>query len=922
MEAAGLVIGVVALAGTFKDCVDLFSYFLSYRTLGRDYEILEAKLDVEKTLLLQWARRVRLLHPDHDLRLEDATTQNAVSRVLVSICRLLGESSALQERYGLKPVQPATGSADVRATTVSRGPMERFIKDFKALQVRMEDKQLGVAKTAKIRWAINDKDKFEKLVQELSHFVSKLNDSFPTPTRTVSIIRSATINAPEHVAKPAEARFEEVLRPKLLERIWFRTMDDRLEAVAPAHRGTFSWALHPPSDLSPWLTSGSGIFWLSGKAGSGKSTLMKYLYGYKDTRSQLSNWAGASLLILGSFFSWNIGASEQKSHTGLSRAILYQVLAHNLPLISTLLPRMWQEARSYEAHLDDLSGLDPPSPGELATAFQRLLNAEVRQRFCFFIDGLDEYEGNPLDGIAFVQNLCLNPNIKMLLSSRPIPLCVDAFSSLPTLRLQDLTRTDIENYVHDTLGSHKYLATLKASNPASAEMVLQQLIDKSAGVFLWVLLACRSVISGFAAYDTIAELIRRVDELPPELEGMFRHMLRMVESRYFKHTAKMLRICYQRQVTNRALKGHWNGTPDIRALPWHILDGVAMDFENAPPFDPSPLDQECAIWERVEGRLRSRCGGLLEVRRVSKPIEDRASIKDLTMDSTVEFMHRTVFEFLDNPEIWNLDYLRIHDERFNANAALLKRDSSWPDSMADALLCARLADEENPHLSFSLLERMAIVIHDEELRALLREDSMRPSELIGQYGLDSFLLALGVEANMVKYVSHHLPRHESRPLGYPLLYHALGKVLLCGSSPSPSDTEYMIHRLLSDGYQPNEEFSKEDGVTTTPWMHWVSRLVKMSRGDFFKNLAITEELIEMGASSDEDQSVEIFLMGLIESTHGKTSERGKGERGEALRVLNLLGRKRQHRATERPQSMVRRFLPGFPALLRRMPSLR
>ncbi|RYP76253.1 hypothetical protein DL771_001872 [Monosporascus sp. 5C6A] len=954
MEAAGLVIGVVTLAGTFKDCVDLFSYFLSYRSLGRDYEILEAKFDIEKTLLLQWARRVRLLQPDHDLRLEDAATRNAISRILVSICRLLSEKSALQERYGLKPAQPATGSADVLATPVSRGHMERFMKDFKSLQVRMDDRQLGVPKTAKLRWAINDKEKFEKMMKELSHFVSKLNELIPDTDqvwertaakamleealselkdlRTVGIIRSATMDAPEHVAKPAKARFEEVLRPKLLERIWFRTMDDRLEAVEPAHRRTFSWALRQPSDLSSWLTSGSGIFWLSGKAGSGKSTLMKYLHSHEDTRLQLSNWGGASPLILGSFFFWNLGASEQKSHTGLSRAILYQLLVQNLPLISTLLPRMWQEACSYEAHLDNFIGLEPPSRAELATAFQRLLDAEVRQRFCFFIDGLDEYEGNLLDGIAFVQNLCLNPNIKILLSSRPIPLCTDAFSSLPTLRLQELTRADIENYVHDTIGSHKYLATLKASNPAGAEMVLQQLIDKSAGVFLWVILACRSVISGFAAYDTIAELIRRVDELPRELEGMFRHMLGKVEPRYFEHAAKMLRICYQRHVTNRALKHHRKGTPDIRALPWDILDRAAMDFENAPPFDNSPLDQEWAIWERVEGRLRGRCGGLLEVRHVSKPIGDRVSTQGVVMDATVEFMHRTVFEFLNNPDIWNLDYLRIHNKRFNANAALsfmsmqlwyLKRDSSWVDSMVDALLCARLADEENPDLSLSMLERMALVILDEEFdkepRVSLREDSIRPSELIGQYGRASFLFALSVEANMVKYVSQHLSQHESRPLGYPLLYHALGKMLLCGSSPSPRDTQCMVRRLLSDGYRPNEAFSNEEGVTTTPWMHWVSQLVKKSRDDLFRNLEITAELIKMGATSDADQSLEMVLMGHIEPSFSKTSGFGKREREVALRVLNLLDKKRQDRATERPQSVAQWFLPG---LLRRMPSLR
>ncbi|KAH6869681.1 hypothetical protein B0T10DRAFT_541623 [Thelonectria olida] len=506
-ETAGLVLGVVTLAGTFKDCVDLFSYFLSYRSLGRDYEILVAKLDVEKTLLLQWAHR------------------------------------------------PTAGSAQVMATTMSWGHMERFTQEFKALQIRMYHAKTAVPSSTKFRWVITDKDKFENLVQDLSHFVSKLSELVPDVDqawehiaartmlgedlsrlgdfRALGLIRDATLDGPDHVAGPTKARFEEVLQAKLLDRIRFRSMNDRREDVAPAHHKTLTWALKPPADretvewddLSLWLRSGSEIYWISGKAGSGKSTLMKYLYNHDGTKTLLSNWAGSSPLTIGSFFFWNLGTAEQKSHTGLSRAILYQLLAENPSLIPALLPRMWEQAYVYRGHQNDLSGLEAPSPVELASAFERLSSSELRQHFCFFIDGLDEYAGNCLNAIAFVKNLCLNPRIKILLSSRPIPLCADAFSSLPKLQLQDLTRTDIETYVRETVGSRGYMARLMVSDQHGTEMVLRQLIDKASGVFLWVILACRSIIDGFAAYDTISELASRVDELPPELEGMFRHML-------------------------------------------------------------------------------------------------------------------------------------------------------------------------------------------------------------------------------------------------------------------------------------------------------------------------------------------------------------------------------------------------------------
>jgi hypothetical protein len=79
VEVVGLVIGVVGLAGVigaFMDAVDIFNDFTASRDLGRDYEILDNKIDIERTILLQWADHVRLLGPDCDSRLNEASTQH------------------------------------------------------------------------------------------------------------------------------------------------------------------------------------------------------------------------------------------------------------------------------------------------------------------------------------------------------------------------------------------------------------------------------------------------------------------------------------------------------------------------------------------------------------------------------------------------------------------------------------------------------------------------------------------------------------------------------------------------------------------------------------------------------------------------------------------------------------------------------
>ena len=101
-EVAGLALGVVGLAGVvgaFKDVVDLFSLFVDSKHLGRDYEILDTKLDIEKTMLLLWAERVGLFRPDYDHRLDIPSTQETVFRVLACIRSLLSDASQLKPSF-------------------------------------------------------------------------------------------------------------------------------------------------------------------------------------------------------------------------------------------------------------------------------------------------------------------------------------------------------------------------------------------------------------------------------------------------------------------------------------------------------------------------------------------------------------------------------------------------------------------------------------------------------------------------------------------------------------------------------------------------------------------------------------------------------------------------------------------------------
>ena len=83
-------------------------------------------------------------------------------------------------------------------------------------------------------------------------------------------------------------------KESVLNRLYYPRMQDRREWISEAHAKTSNWALEgktegpiPWSNLKKWLRQEGGIYWLSGKAGSKKSTLMRCIDYDKRTAKYL-----------------------------------------------------------------------------------------------------------------------------------------------------------------------------------------------------------------------------------------------------------------------------------------------------------------------------------------------------------------------------------------------------------------------------------------------------------------------------------------------------------------------------------------------------------------------------------------------------------------------------------------------------------
>ena len=95
---------------------------------------------------------------------------------------------------------------------------------------------------------------------------------------------------------------------RVLGTLAFDSMSARESRIAEAHKKTFEWVFDSnKTQFRPWLESeASGdVFWVTGKPGSGKSTLMKFLCSHDRTKATLQAWAGSgNKLVIASHFFW------------------------------------------------------------------------------------------------------------------------------------------------------------------------------------------------------------------------------------------------------------------------------------------------------------------------------------------------------------------------------------------------------------------------------------------------------------------------------------------------------------------------------------------------------------------------------------------------------------------------------------------
>lgn len=461
---------------------------------------------------------------------------------------------------------------------------------------------------------------------------------------------------------------------KILKSLHFNQISHRLGTIPKAHESTFQWSLYSDrTSLPDWLRSGSGIYWIEGKAGSGKSTLMKYLTRENKTIELLNDWAQGRPLVIVKHFFWGPGSDLQRGLDGLFRTMLFQILMEHPELIAQICPQRVDESR--------FRYLESWTIEELKGCFQFLTALpSLPSKFCFFIDGLDEYRGRPEELIAVINFIAKSDDMKLCVSSRPWVEFRQAFGHLKwQLHVHDLTHDDIDRYVQDNLAQSEYYQALKTQHLEDAESFQTEIASRAKGVFFWVYLVTRSLVKGLQHQDDISTLRRRLVAFPTELEDYFMTMLKSIDPIHQEESSEVLSILAysQANLSVRVLRAGL----DMHKIATEV-DHVAT--LNRPPISANQktLSSICSSLRnsmnryygsslgngntendlRTANAIAERCKDLVFVYRESEKPRD---------DLSIGFLHRSVADFLALPQVDGLLKSRVR-RGFDARLALAR----------------------------------------------------------------------------------------------------------------------------------------------------------------------------------------------------------------------------------------------------------
>jgi hypothetical protein len=382
----------------------------------------------------------------------------------------------------------------------------------------------------------------------------------------------------------------------------------------------------------------------------------------------------------------------QKSIEGLLRAVLHALLSglsqsgvsENLETIQHVCEPRWHSTDKGRAW----------NFRELKDMLSRLALTS-RVKIFLLIDALDECD--PQDRLCDLADVIIwlsrLPNVKLCVSCRPWAAFTKRFDMATVLHLDRLTYHDMEVYIEKRLLGAEAEAELCSDfhdGTLPAKQLIYDVANAANGVFLWVELVVNALCSEIRTGCSIEHLSLAIDDFPADLDDYFRKLIfgRIGTTRpNVPKTAAALKLA----MVLKSHKVETSHTPFGAPMPddylnfWLLSVGqLKPGFSWADQLDPQHLALNTENkFRQTKAFLEETCKDLLVIHKSKHAYN-------------VDFMHRTIFDFLrDNPTSLPIEkYAPRHfsDEDFAMDLLKLRCICRLRENIMDCTSSGRLLE--------------------------------------------------------------------------------------------------------------------------------------------------------------------------------------------------------------------------------------
>ncbi|KFY07041.1 hypothetical protein V492_07500, partial [Pseudogymnoascus sp. VKM F-4246] len=435
----------------------------------------------------------------------------------------------------------------------------------------------------------------EALLQELEHgnSISLLNsDSVQAPSSSVTADDSATIDDSDLL--------------QCLESLKFEGMNFREGNIVSADHDTCEWLLQD-ENYSRWIRDDNGILWIQGKAGAGKSTLMKYIYKRIEGPT-----ADASSLKL-SFFFHARGTELQKSTLGMFKSLLLQLYKRDLTARREIKKEFDKASEDIMANLK-LEWTEDMVRELFSSVICHISGS--KKNITIFVDALDE-AGVAANTLA-IYLVSLYDKVRQ--SNRAVKICFSCrHYPIVSAKVTDDQKVILE--LKNEPGIRSFLKNeFKKSKVEEIDGELKDDIAKKAnGLFQWVCLVLPMIFDAYKTAKPPVYIQKMLHMLPEGLNNMYQYILRdLIHQEQPAEILKLFRWVYfaARPLSVQEIQ---HALAVVDKLPQCRVYNLKSSAEY--------------VEDRVETRITALSGGLVEVRAHGS-------------ETILQFTHQTVRDFL------------------------------------------------------------------------------------------------------------------------------------------------------------------------------------------------------------------------------------------------------------------------------------